>query len=474
MAENTRPPVIAIMGHVDHGKTSLLDAIRKSKVAAGEAGGITQHIGAYQIEYNGRKLTFLDTPGHAAFSKMRSRGAQVTDIVVLVVAADDGVKPQTIESIQHIRASGVDYIVAINKIDAPGANVINVKTQLAEHEVFVEGFGGNVSVVEVSAKTGQGINDLLELLQLTADVQDLKNDPTAAFKGVVIESGKDAKTGVYATILVQEGTLLVRDDVYVEGRKERVRVMTDENGKQVKEALPASAVRVLGFSEVPAVGAIVASTVEATKTGMTPGVVEPTDRTTGVLKLILKADVVGSEEALLGSMPVDVEVIASGVGDISESDVLMAQTTGARIVGFNVRATKSVQELAEQHGVKLKSYRIIYELLEDLDKAIFVILHPDMNEEEVGVAEIVAEFNMRGERIAGCKVISGEIKRGPTILYHLKRDDQVVVNPRIRTMKQGKQDVDSVKAPAECGIVFRGNVSFKIGDTLVCYIIKEV
>ncbi len=471
MALTNRPPVITIMGHVDHGKTSLLDAIRKTNVAGGEAGGITQHIGAYQIEYNKRTLTFIDTPGHAAFSKMRSRGANVTDIVVLVVAADDGVRPQTIESIQHIKQAGVEYVVAINKIDMPGADVIRVKTQLAEHEVFLEGFGGNVSAVEVSAKTKQGLNDLLDLLLLVADVADLKGDTTAPFKGVVIESGKDPHTGVYATVLVQAGTLKPRDQFFVGEKVERVRLMTDAAGKQVKEATPSMPVRVLGWTEVPTVGNVI--TAEAgSKVEKVARAVTASEE--NKLRVMLKADVAGSLEALVGSMPAEVTVIASGIGEVSESDVLLAQTTGSRILAFQVKVPKSVQELAETHNVKIKTYKIIYEMLEDLEKQVFAFLNPKANEQVLGSAEIIAQFEIKGDKIAGCKVTEGELKRGQNIYFHLKREGNEIGDPKIRSMKQGKLDVESVKAPNECGIVFRGMVRFQIGDVLECYTFKEI
>ncbi len=471
MAIEVRPPVIAIMGHVDHGKTSLLDAIRKTNVAAGEAGGITQHIGAYQIEHEGRKLTFLDTPGHAAFSKMRSRGANVTDIVVLVVAADDGVKPQTLESIEHIKQSGVDYIVAINKIDMPGADIIRVKTQLAEHEVFLEGFGGTVSAVEVSAKTKKGVPELLDLLLLTADMKELKADPTGSFRGVVIESGKDSRTGNYATILVKEGSLAVRDDVFIGDRKERVRTMVDENNKAVKTAVPGQPVRIVGWQEVPAVGALVSHDIGA-NTDLERTAVPVTDETK--LRMIIKADVAGSLEALIGSMPPEVAILSSSVGDVTESDVLLAQTTGSRILAFQVKVAKSVEELAANHNVKIRTYKIIYELLEDLEKIVFAFLNPKANELTLGKAEIIAQFDIKGEKIAGCKVTEGELKRGQNIYYYLKREDKEIGSPRVRTMKQGKNDVEIVKAPSECGIVFRGTVRFAIGDTIECYTMKEI
>ncbi len=474
----TRPPVIAIMGHVDHGKTSLLDAIRETHVADREAGGITQHIGAYQITHNGRLLTFIDTPGHAAFSKMRSRGAQVTDIVVLVVAANDGVMPQTIESIQHIKASGVQYIVAINKIDLPEADVTRVKTQLAEHEVFVEGFGGNISCVEVSAKTKKGIPELLEMLLLMADVADLKADPQAPLEGVVIESSKDAHKGVLATVLVKQGTLSIKTPLFTEASFGKVRFMMDERGKMVKQALPGAPVAVSGFNTVPAVGSVVkdvaisAKEVEAVKS--TDVSEEEKKEVQGKLNFILKADVAGSLEAIKGALSDTINVLASGVGEITESDILLAETMKAKIIGFNLHVPKSLQLLAEAHGVRLKTYKIIYDLLDDVAKQVEIFSNPNLGEEEVGIAEVVQIFEIRGDKVAGCKVKSGEMTRGQLYFFHWKRGEQIMGDVRVKSLKQAKLDVDSVKAPGECGIVLRGNPDFLVGDTIVCYTKKEI
>lgn len=474
MALQPRPPVITIMGHVDHGKTSLLDAIRSAKVAAGEAGGITQHIGAYQVEHNGRAITFIDTPGHAAFSAMRSRGAKATDIVVLVVAADDGVKPQTVESIEHIKAAGVEYIVAINKIDLPDANPIRVKTELAEHEVFVEGFGGNVSVVEVSAKTKQGIDELLEMLLLMADVKGLQADPDAPIQGVVIESGKDSHTGPYATLLIQNGTLKIRQTAYTTTGEFKVRTMQDEYGKRIDEAGPSRPVLVTGFSNSPEVGSIVAATISDHEVAVRDSLHVSAPQEGAVMQVILKADVGGSMEAIIAALPKEVQVMASSIGEPNESDVILAETTKSRILAFNVKTPKSVDELAKTHSVKIRSYKIIYELLENIEDQVEAILNPTLNEEELGSAEITAQFEIRGDRIAGCKVVGGEIKRGQNIFYHLKRNGEVIADPRIKSLKQAKQDVEVVKAPSECGIVMRSDVPFAIGDTLTCFVKKDI
>lgn len=469
-----RPPVITIMGHVDHGKTSLLDAIRSAHVADREAGGITQHIGAYQIEHNGRLMTFIDTPGHAAFSKMRSRGASVTDIVVLVVAADDGVMPQTIESIEHIKSAGVEYVVAINKMDSPNANPAKVKGQLAEHEVFVEGFGGNVSTVEVSAKTKQGIDELLEMILLMADVADLKADPQAPFEGVIIESGKDQRKGVVATVLVNQGTLSFRSQLYTPNTSGKVRYMSDANGKNVVKAPPSMPVVVVGFEDVPAVGSVVMDHQfdEAELTKKNTKSISASDE--GKLTFIIKADVDGSLEAIKGALGESVNIIASSVGDVTESDVMLAQTVKAKILGFHVGVPKSVEELAATHAVKIKNYKIIYEMLEEVEKQVYIFNNPGLDEEEIGTAEISMIFDMKGERIAGCKVKTGEIKKGQYYLYKIKRADAVVFEPRLKSLKNGKQDVEVIKAPGECGIVFRGNPDFQVGDTVICYTKKEI
>lgn len=461
------------MGHVDHGKTSLLDAIRSSHVAEREAGGITQHIGAYQITHNKRLMTFIDTPGHAAFSKMRSRGAAVTDIVILVVAADDGVMPQTIESIQHIKAAGVQYLVAINKSDSSNANPIHVKTQLAEHEVFVEGFGGDVSVVEVSAKTKQGIDELLEMLLLMADVSEFKADPTAPFEGVVIESSKDSRRGVTATVLVKQGTLKIKDTIYAEGTSGRVRSMMDENGKQVKEALPSTPVVVSGFEDVPPVGSVVKD-IALDKVVGKPAEAVAANGDNTKLKFILKADVAGSLEAIKQSFADTIEIMASGIGEVSESDVLLADTMKARILAFNVGVSKSVEALAANSNVKIKTYKIIYDMLEDVERQVYVFTHPGMDEEELGQAEIVALFDIKGDKIAGSHVKSGEIKKGMNIFFRIKRGEQVIFEPKLKSLKQGKQDVESVKSPGECGVVFRGNPDFQVGDTIICYTKKDI
>lgn len=476
MAVQTRPPVVAILGHVDHGKTSLLDYIRKTKVAAGEAGGITQHIGAYQASHNGNKITFIDTPGHAAFSKMRSRGAQVTDFVVLVVAANDGVKPQTIESIAHIKASNVPFLVAINKIDLPEASVDKVKAQLTEHEVFVQGYGGGVEVVEVSAKTGQGIDTLLDTLLLMAEVEELQADPSGSLEAVVIESVKDARSGVEATVLVKSGTLRERDDIFTPSVKGKVKRMTDATGAVLKEVLPGTPVEVLGFEDIPEVGQTVTGShqealqvEEKLQAAFDPSAFLAVQ--TPKLKLVLKSDTVGTLQALEQQLGDNVQVIAASVGDVTESDILLAESLGAKVIGFNVAHSKKLKSLAQEHGVKVKVYKIIYDLLESLEREVLRLIEPTIDEVVTGEAEVMQIFEMKGEKIAGCKVISGEIKKTDKI--HLKRGDEIVADPKIKTMRHGKDEIDKVRVGDECGLVFTRFSSFQAGDKIVAFYVKE-
>ncbi|MCD8484474.1 translation initiation factor IF-2 [Candidatus Woesebacteria bacterium] len=479
MAQHTRPPVVAILGHVDHGKTSLLDYIRQAHVAAGEAGGITQHIGAYQAEYNGQPITFIDTPGHAAFSEMRSRGAAATDIAILVVAADDGVKPQTIESIKYIRNAGVPMIVAINKIDLPDASPETVKAQLTEQEIYVTGYGGDTEVVEISAKEGLGIDNLLETILTLGEILELQADPDAPFKGVVIESSRDKFRGSLATVLVKQGTLHGRDPLYTDAVDGSVRTMEDATGTKFEAVGPSQAVEITGFNEVPAVGSIVTvEPQEAVQKDMGPATLDLSqflESDEQKLRVIVKADVAGSLEAVLGSLPdKNLEVVADGIGDISESDIQLAETSGARIIGFNVKASGSMKKLAQRLGVKVATYRIIYELIEEVEKAISRMLAPDQLEEVTGEAQVLKIFEMRGEVILGCKIVSGIMRKND--LVRLKREDTAVYEGKITSIKQGKTDLDSIEEDQECGIVVatKSSEAPAEGDLLVAYkIISE-
>lgn len=477
MSLQPRPPIVTIMGHVDHGKTSLLDYIRKTKVAAGEAGGITQHVGAYQAEHKGKKITFIDTPGHAAFSKMRSRGAAVTDIVILVVAADDGVKPQTVESINHIKAANVPLIVAITKTDLPTASAEMVKAQLTEHDISVNGYGGDVDAVELSVKTGKGVDELLETIQVMAELNEIKADSSAPLKAVVIESVRDNQAGALATVLVKEGTLKARDTVYTSTASGKVKRMTDASGKVVNEAGPAMPVVILGFESVPNVGETVTTT---PSTEVAEDIAVPVDnfsldsllgQTNEKLNLILKSDTVGTLQALEQQLTEEIRMVSSGVGAITENDILLAETTKSQVMGFNVQYPKSLQKLAMERGVRVKVFKIIYELLENLQKQVLKIMEPTIDEEVTGEATISQIFDMKGERIAGVKITKGEIKK--TDLVHLKRNDQIVADPKIKTMQHGKDQIEKAKVGEECGIVFTRFSNLQVGDVISAYIKKD-
>jgi len=469
----TRPPIVVVLGHVDHGKTSLLDKIRQANIAEGEAGGITQHTGAYQIEFKGKKITFIDTPGHVAFSKMRSRGAKVADLAVLVVAANEGAMPQTIESLKHITRAKIPYLVAINKIDLPEVNLEWLKKNLAEKEIFIEGYGGQIVAVPVSAKTGKGIDQLLEMIILMGEMAELKGSPADKLEAVVLESKMDSRKGVTAIILIRNGSIKVGDEIVIEGIKSKIKAMFDDNGKVISRAVPSQSVMVLGFSHVPSTGASVFKIGErqpVIKTALPKlskkEVVEAKNKKQQ-LKLILKADVAGTLEAIIGSFSEDVLVIHSEVGEINESDVLLASTTGAEIVGFNVKIPAVIKKLTETEGVTIKTYKIIYELLEDLEKKILKILEPTIDEQVLGSAEIIAEFEIEKQRIAGAKVISGVLTKQDTI--HLKRGKEILGDCRIKSMKKGKLNVDKAKGGEEFGAILSPALDFNKGDMLISF-----
>lgn len=474
MAPQPRPPVVTIMGHVDHGKTSLLDYIRQAKVAAGEAGGITQHIGAYQASHKGQLITFIDTPGHAAFSKMRSRGASLTDIVVLVVAADDGVMPQTVESIQHIKKSGVPMVVAINKMDASGASPEMVKAQLAEKEVYVTGYGGDIDALEISAKTGQGVDTLLETLVTMGELLELKADPEGEFEAIVIESSKDKFIGPVATLLVKNGTLKLRETVYADSIPCSVRTMTDAVGNSLESAGPSVPVQVAGFNEVPVVGSTVTRAAKAAQEqeAKAPTIQIPVEESQK-LRVILKSDFAGTLEAIRQNLASDnLEIIAEGVGDVNESDVLMAETTKSIIVTFQVKTPGAMKKLAQRSGVTIKSYSIIYDLLEDMQKRLLRLLAPEINEKETGKGEILQIFNIRGDQILGCKVLSGFLRKGDAV--HIKRADETIADGKIVSLKQGKTEIATAEKETECGLVLDKPVpSAVVGDFVIAYQVVE-
>ncbi|MCH7951699.1 translation initiation factor IF-2 [Patescibacteria group bacterium] len=473
------------MGHVDHGKTTLLDTIRKSELVKKEHGGITQHIGAYQVEHEGKKITFIDTPGHAAFARMRARGAQVTDIIVLVVAADDGVKPQTREALMHIRAAKVPFLVAINKVDLPGANIERVKGQLAEEDVVVESYGGDVVCVEVSAKTGKNISTLLEMVQLVADLTDLTADPQAELEAVVIETHSDRRKGPLVSLLVKNGTLRQASEIKIGDQRMRVRAMTDDKGTLRKEAGPSTPVEVLGFKDLPPVGRVIG--VKSTKIAVAKEPIAPAkpsltkkeaeeevtqepeeEEERQTIKIVLKADVTGTLEAITSNLSEEVEIIGSGgVGEVNESDVLLALATGATIYAFNTKVSSSAKKLAELEKVQIKTYNVIYKLFEDLERRVLKILEPTIDEEVVGEATIEKEFTVRKVRIAGCRVKTGEIAKNLPI--HLKRGDKILKDANIKSLRRGKEDIDVAKIKSECGIAFKPKIDFKVGDMIVSY-----
>lgn len=462
-----RPPIVTVMGHVDHGKSTLIETLRQINITGKEAGGITQHMGAYQINHQGKLITMVDTPGHAAFAKMRSRGAQVTDLVILLVAADDGVKPQTKEAVGHIKEAKVPFLVAINKIDLPEANVERVKSQLAENEVYVEGYGGDVVCVPISAKKKQNLDQLLEMVLLVAEMQELKADPEGNLEAVVIEARLDPGVGPVATLLVKNGRLKIGQTVWAETVEGKVRALVNDAGERVEEAVPGQPMVMVGFKAVPVVGAQVrnqrlASTPEG---GRASELVKEEKKTR--LKFIIKADVAGSLEAIRANMSDEVEIIDAGVGEVGEADVLLAQATGAKIIAFNVSTIKAAARLAETEEISIKTYRIIYELLEDVDKQVLKLLEPTIDETEAGRATVKAEFEVKGMRIAGCQVSEGILTVGT--LVHLQRENQPAGESKIASLQQGKEKVTQVKTGGECGVVLSPALDFKIGDVLVSY-----
>ena len=495
-----RPPIVVVMGHVDHGKTSLLDAIRNANVTEGEAGGITQHIGAYQVEVNDRPVTFLDTPGHAAFTSMRARGAQVTDIAVLVVAADDGIMPQTVEAINHAKAANVSIIVAINKMDKPGANPDRVMQELTEHELVAEAWGGNVPCIKVSAKTGEGINDLLEIIQLVADTSELKANPDRMARGTVIEAKLDKGRGPIATVLVQTGTLRVGDAVIAGTTFGRVRTMQTDKGERVEEAGPSMPVEITGLDDVPEAGDIFNAVaderlakelVEQRKHEMKEEQFSSYQKVTldnlfsqisqgdrKELPIIVKADVQGSVEAVkqslekLSNEEVRVKVIHGAVGAVSESDVMLADASNAIIVGFNVRPDPAAKDNADRDGVELRLYRIIYDAINDVETAMKGMLAPKTREVELGRAQVRQVYKITGVGIvAGCYVLDGKITRNAEI--RLVREGIIIADEKLTSLKRFKDDVKEVAKGYECGMSVTKFIDIKEGDIFEAYEIEE-
>jgi translation initiation factor IF-2 len=498
--QELRPPVITVMGHVDHGKTSLLDAIRRTNVVAGEAGGITQHVGAYQVQRDGHTLTFIDTPGHEAFTAMRARGAQVTDIVVLVVAASEGIMPQTIEAIDHARAAEVPIVVAINKCDLPGANPQQVRQRLMSHNLVPEEFGGDVLCVEVSALKGTNLDKLLETLVLQAEVLELRADPKRRAAGVVLEAHLDRGRGPVATVLVQQGTLRPGDSVVAGTVLGRVRALENENGERVKEAGPATPVQVFGLSGVPDAGEAI-SAVESERVAKqivdhrlgelrakqsAPARARSLEDLFGAadgggakqLRVVLKADVQGTVEAVrdaltkLSTDEVEVQVMHSGVGAVTESDVMLARASDAIVVGFHVRPDPAARRAADGHGVDVRIYQIIYELTDEVRKAMAGLLPPKISEQFQGRAEVRKTFAVpRIGTIAGCYVAEGSIRRGGQC--RLLRDGVQVYEGKIGSLKRFKDDTREVQTGFECGIGIEGYNDLKVGDMIETFSIEE-
>ncbi|MCC6260152.1 MAG: translation initiation factor IF-2 [Anaerolineales bacterium] len=494
-----RPPVVTILGHVDHGKTSLLDAIRSTEVAAGEAGGITQHIGAYQVEKKGRLITFLDTPGHAAFTQMRARGAQGADIVVLVVAADDGVMPQTREAIAHAKAARVPMMVALNKIDRPNANPDRVKQQLAELELVPDDWGGSTMVVPVSAKQKTGIDDLLEGILLVADSSEIKANPNGKVIGTVIEAELDKSKGVLATLLVQNGTLEAGDIVVAGVAHGKLRAISDYRGKPVKKAGPSTPVAVMGLSDVPSAGdlfqvvtsdkearAIVAERLEAAKTqAQSKKKVSLEDLFANVqagdakeLNLIVKADVQGSVDPIvtelnkLGEGEIGLKILHAETGNIGNNDVMLASASKAIIIGFNVQADVDARRMAEKEGVDIRLYEIIYRMTEDIEKALKGMLEPETTEKILGRATVLQVFAAsKFGRVAGCKVTEGELRRGAKV--RLYRGTDIVYEGDLSSLRHEKDDVKEIRTGFECGVGFKSFNDIQPGDQAVCYILEK-
>ena len=500
-----RPPIITIMGHVDHGKTTLLDKIRNANVVSGEAGGITQHIGAYQIEKDGKRITFIDTPGHAAFTKMRARGAGVTDIVVLVVAADDGVMPQTIEAINHARVADVPIVVALNKIDKQNADVQRVLAGLAEQQLTPEAWGGDTIVVEMSAQSGLGIDDLLEQLNVVAEIEELTANPTGRAKGVVLEAQLDIGRGPVATVLVDKGTLKVGDPIVAGAAWGKVRALINDRGEQVKEVGPSAPVQVLGLSAVPGAGEEFRSAPDERTARTVAGAREQRYRAMNqrgdarvqrgvklediftqiqageiaTLNVIVKADVHGSLEAVTESLrklerdDVRAAFVHRGVGTITENDISLAAATNATLIGFNVRPDRKIRELAEKENVEIRTYEIIYKLLEDIEKAMKGMLAPEFVEVVTGEAEVREIFKApKVGAVAGCSVVSGVITRGSRVRF--LREGTIIWKGNINTLRRFKDDVKEVREGFECGLSLTDFQDLKPGDTIETYDLKEV
>ncbi|MFA7639805.1 MAG: translation initiation factor IF-2, partial [Parvibaculum sp.] len=500
--KESRAPVVTVMGHVDHGKTSLLDALRRTDVAAGEAGGITQHIGAYQVALrSGDRITFLDTPGHAAFTSMRARGAKVTDIVVLVVAADDGVMPQTIEAISHAKAAEVPIIVAINKMDKPEADPSRVKNELLQHEVVVEDFGGDVMAVEISAKAGMGLDKLEEAILLQAEILELRANPNRNAEGIIVEAKLDRGRGPVGTVLIQRGTLNVGDIIVAGTEWGRVRALINDRGENVPSAGPSQPVEVLGLGGAPEAGDVM-SVVEnearareitdyrqrlrrdkrvgtGNRTSLDQMLSQLKEQDKKELPIVIKADVQGSAEAIvqalekLGTDEVTARVIHAGVGGVTESDITLATASNAPVIGFNVRANVQARDAARQDGVEIRYYSVIYDLVDDIKAALSGMLSPELRETFLGNAQILEVFNIsKIGKVAGCRVTEGVVRRGSHV--RLIRDDVVIHEGKLSTLKRFKDEVKEVQSGQECGMAFENYQDMRAGDVIECFDVEVV
>lgn len=473
-----RPPIVVVLGHVDHGKTTLLDTIRKADVASKEHGGITQSIGAYQVTLpDSKKITFIDTPGHEAFANMRSRGANVADIAILVVAANDSVMPQTAESIRIIKQTNIPYVVAINKIDLPEANFDKVVQDLLRHEVLLENYGGDVPYVKISAKKGDGIKELLDLIQLLAEVKEIGKEETKELSAIIIESRLDKNRGPLGTAIVKSGTLKVGEEIYINEKKSKIRALINHLGEQLKEAAPGAPAEILGLSEVPPVGSEVSTTEH-------PAVVVESNQPLGSilnrsdqegvqsLSLILKADTLGSLEAITAQIPTNVNLISTGVGEISEADVMLAKSTKAIVLGFNSKISPNALKLTVTEKVLARTYRIIYELLDELKDAANGMLVPIEVEEVLGKGQIIAEFPFEKLRVCGTRVTEGRFAKNDLVKIvrsGIEENEGVIGRAKVKSIRGGKDEVNKVEKGKECGIFLDPQVDFRVGDDIISY-----
>jgi len=471
-ANKFRPPIVAVMGHIDHGKTTLLDRIRNARVAEKESGGITQHISSYQTQVklkNGKSglITFIDTPGHAAFCAMRTRGANLTDLVVLVVSATDGVMQQTKECIAQIKKENLPVIIALTKYDLDTRQPEMVKGQLVEMDLTPEEYGGQVAIVPLSAKTGTGIDELLELILLNAEIMELKDESQASLEAVVVESKLDTARGPVAAVIVKKGVLKLGDQIFAENISGKVKALIDSNGKSIKEARPSTPVEILGFEKVPTVGAIVASEpseLEIEKNNVVKAVLDPD---LPRLNLVIKADVEGTLEALKNSLSDDVNLIYTGVGPVNDNDVIAAKTSHAELFAFNVPVSKTIKNLADNEKVLIFESKIIYEIIENIQAQVLKMLDPTIEDTIVGEGTIIAEFKIEKVRIAGIKITKGEMTKGDAV--HLMREGKIIKNTQIEGIRQGKDIVEKIKVGHDCGMTFRPYVDFKINDAIIAY-----